>query len=255
MSSISVILPSIRPFLLENCIASVADGAGDMPWEVIVVGPKPLPAALEDVHNIKYVKDFGSPSRAANIGLQLVENEFATILSDDCTVNPGIYKKIVADQYGLTRDRMSVVGMKYNEGGSINQPGYWLAKSHPQFKDLNGIPDSMPVAPMFVVESQLLKYYIGGWDCSFECINWGGHDLIARAYHMGINVKVWPDSFAEVAWGPGIDGLYNDHRPLWESDQQNTELFRKRWMTRPNQIVPTPFQLAERVWKRRFKTQ
>ena len=249
---LSIILPSIRPFLLERAYKAVEKSCEDMPFELIVISPFSLPVELNMVHNVKFIQDFGQPSRCANMGLTLAEGRMVTLLSDDCITHPGIYKTIDA-QY-LSMGHEGFIGLKYNEGVSMNDPNYWMAKSHPPLQ-LDGLRDDMPVSSMIYIKTHTLRH-MGGWDSiNFECINWGGHDLTARLLNASYKYELSKDSFCQVEWGPGIDGMYNDHRPLWESDEDGRNKMRELWGT-PNirtRIDEFNWTKAPSVWKRRFK--
>lgn len=253
---ISIILPSIRPFLLENVYNSVLDGAKDLTFELIVISPYPLPESFIKVSNVKYIRDLGQPSRCAQMGLVLAEGNRVTLLSDDCTVRSNAYVEIENQFNKLdAHEDEKFIGLKYSEGLSMQDPEYWRAKHHPSLK-LDGLKDDMPVSSMIYMTRQGL-INIGGWDCSiFECINWGGHDLTARMLNAGYKFELTPQSFCQTTWGPGIDGLYNDHRPLWESDSLGVENMTKLW-SKPNpsrlECDLGSWRLAPNVWRRRFK--
>lgn len=253
---LSVILPSIRPFLLENVYNSIIDGTNSMLFELIVISPYALPESFSKVHNVKLIRDFGQPSRCAQLGLTVSEGDRVTLLSDDCTVRPNAYVEI-EDQFNKIDAHIDekFVGLKYSEGVNMQDPNYWKAKHHPPLQ-LDGLRDDMPVSSMIYMSRQGLTD-MGGWDCSiFECINWGGHDLTARMLNAGYKFELTPQSFCHTTWGPGIDGLYNDHRPLWESDQKGVENMTKLW-SKPNPTrIECPldnWRSATYIWGRRFK--
>jgi hypothetical protein len=253
---ISVILPSIRPFLLENVYNSIVGACQHLSFELIVISPYNLPDSFSAAYNVKLIKDYGQPSRCAQLGLLYAEGKRVTLLSDDCTVLGNAYVGIEEqfNRIDANEDR-KFIGLKYSEGQSMQDPGYWKAKSHPALQ-LDGLRDDMPVSSMIYMSKQGLLD-IGGWDCSiFECINWGGHDLTARMLNAGYKFELTPQSFCHTAWGPGIDGLYNDHRPLWESDQLGAGNLKKLW-EKPNPTrIECPldnWKQATYIWGRRFK--
>ena len=254
---LSVILPSIRPPFLERVYASIRQACPHFRFEMIVISPCSLPTGLDKISNVKFIRDFGQPSRCANMGLALAEGQMVSLLSDDCIVRPQSYDAIDA-QYCSMGDE-GFIGLKYNEGKSMDDLNYWRAKSHPPLQ-LDGLRDDMPVSSMIYAKTENLRK-VGGWDSiNFECINWGGHDLTARLMNAGLSHQLSHDSFCEVEWGPGIDGLYNDHRPLWESYEDGRNMMKKLWGAGPavktdNQRIIVDISnwtKAPSVWQRRF---
>ena len=70
---ISIILPGIRPYNWSKLYDSIVKSTTRR-FELIVVGPYRPPDMLQnDIYNFKYVKDYGSPMRASNIGALLCE--------------------------------------------------------------------------------------------------------------------------------------------------------------------------------------
>ena len=67
---LSIILPSIRPERLQKVYDSILKSTS-AEFELIIISPYPLPESLEKYKNIKYVRDFGNPTRCHNIGLLL----------------------------------------------------------------------------------------------------------------------------------------------------------------------------------------
>jgi hypothetical protein len=253
---ISVILPSIRPFLLRRAYDSIAKGCIDLTFEMIVISPYDLPEELLNVKNVRLIKDKGCPARCAQLGLISSSGQMVTLLSDDCTPHYSSYCDIDKNFKSIDAPQdKKFVGLKYSEGQSMHTPDYWRAKSHEPLK-LDGLKEDMPVSSMIYMTRQGL-INMGGWDCSvFECINWGGHDLTARMLNAGYKFMLTAGDFAHVDWGPGVDGMYNDHRPLWESDYEGMQNMRKFWYkTNPDRVAVdlNSWQKAEPVWSRRFK--
>ena len=253
---ISIILPSIRPFLLNKVYAALVKGCKDIPFELIVISPYDIPEDMSHISNIKLIKDFGQPSRCAQLGLLAATGARVTLLSDDCFVYENTYIDIERQFLKIDRpDGKKFIGLKYREGSSMDISNYWLAKAHPPLQ-LEGFKDNMPVSSMIYMNRENLLD-IGGWDCSiFECINWGGHDLTARMLNDRYSFELTEKAFCDTLWGPGIDGMFNDHRPLWESDSDGRENITKLW-SKPNPTrikVPVDnWKAAPETWKRRFK--
>jgi glycosyltransferase involved in cell wall biosynthesis len=56
---LSIILPSIRPQMLEKVYDSICDSTKSN-FELVIVSPYLLPSYFETKRNVKYVRDFGS---------------------------------------------------------------------------------------------------------------------------------------------------------------------------------------------------
>ena len=253
---ISIIMPSIRPFLLNKVYSSLLAGCKQLPFELIVISPYSLPEDMSHFNNIKHIQDYGQPSRCAQIGLINAKGPRVTLLSDDCTVYDNVYVEIENQFLSIDKpDGKKFIGLKYSEGVTMQEPNYWKAKHHPPLR-LDGLKDDMPVASMIYMNRKNLLD-IGGWDCSiFECINWGGHDLAARMLNDGYVFELTEKAFCHTAWGPGIEGLYNDHRPLWESEVDGQRNMGQLWSATNPTRTKTPIDswtLAPAKWPRRFK--
>ena len=80
---VSICLPAHRTQLWQRLYETAAEAVGPYSWEMVLVGPNNPPPFFDDKKNFKFLKDFGSPSRCAQIATVLAEGEFMMWGSDD----------------------------------------------------------------------------------------------------------------------------------------------------------------------------
>ena len=259
---LSIILPSIRPERLPKVYSSILNST-KRSFEVIVVGPYPLPAELEQYRNIKYVRDFGSPVRAHNIGLLLCEAPIISWMADDGLMLPGAIDSHMDLMESLGSDEKNIVVAKYYEGeeNSIERE---TLQPDSYFKIIN-TPAASPFFPadwwIFNVGYMYRKfaYALGGWDASYEG-TWVAHtDMAIRAQAVGANVVMAPNPRDVADHMPGSTG---DHQPIYECQTfHDVPLINKRYR-QPNWQKENKMTLrimnwkdVPQVWTRRFKDE
>ena len=256
---LSVILPSIRSDRLKKFYESFCE-ATKRPFELIVVGPDPLPKELESFRNIKYARDFGNPTRAQNIALLLAEGSIVTWQADDAVMLPGAVDANLDILYEMGEDPKNVVVAKYQEGqeGSPDRE-----KQHADsYFTINAGPAASPYIPghwwLFNVAfmHRLFLEALGGFDASFEGTWTSQTDLAIRAQAAGANVKMSGIPCMICDHMPGSSG---DHKPIYECQTFHDEpllhsTYRDpNWpKTRPPAVDVMNWKNAETVWKRRF---
>lgn len=256
---LSVILPSVRPFLLEKFYASLLGACTNLSFELIVISPYDLPKSLKTDSRVRLILDKGSPSRALQIGLVNAQGDYITTISDDSIMTANAYTDAVQkfETMSPVNNRMLVLAFREGSIGEFvrnNEYHFFQAWYH---KDLQvgGFPKNTPMALQFIMDKQLLLD-IGGWDClNYQCGNWGGHDMTGRLMNKGVVFEYMQGHANQNTWAPGIDGLYNDHRPVWESSEHGMPVFKAMW-AQPNTRINIDldnWKQAPAVWKLRFK--
>jgi hypothetical protein len=66
---VSILIPAIRVNNWERMYQTILDACKEHTFELVLVSPFDLPESLKSKTNIKLIKDYGSPTRAAQIGL------------------------------------------------------------------------------------------------------------------------------------------------------------------------------------------
>lgn len=258
---LSIILPSIRPFLLDNFYKSLLLATKDkIDFELLVISPFKLPDSLINTSNIKLIHDMGSPARALQIGLINATGDYITTASDDSTFYEDAYIKAITEFEKLKPPRRMLV-LKFQEGSigdHIRNEKYhfFQAKFHADL-NVNGLPDNTPMALGFIIDKQTL-IDIGGWDCiTFQDGNWGGHDLIGRLMNLGIEFSYMDKSSYHNLWSPGPAGMFGDHTPIWESSNMDMPIFKSIWNQTNNRIKINidNWKQAPAKWPLRYKNE
>ena len=259
---LSIILPSIRPERLEGLYNSVLEST-KRNFEIIIVSPYPLPTELEKYKNIKYVRDFGTPTRAHNIGLLMCEAPIITWIADDGLMFEGAMDKHMDLMESLGPDERNVVVAKYFEG-QVGSKERQTLQPDSYFKVIN----TPAASPFFPVDWWLFNiaylhrkfaYALGGWDCAYEG-TWVAHtDMAIRAQAVGANV-VMSDVPRDVA--DHMPGETGDHQPIYECQTfHDVPLINQRYR-RPDWKEANKMTLRimnwkdiPQVWERRFKDE
>ena len=257
---LSIILPSIRPNRLEALYDSILTST-ERTFELIIVGPYPLPEKLSELKNVKYVKDFGSPVRASNIAASLCEGKVYTWFADDCILFENSLDKCLDEYHAMGTDKKNVLVAKYYEGQEGSTERETLQPD--SYFRINGTPAGSPYIPddwwLFNIAFLSAEFFhtLGGWDCSYEG-TWASHaDMAIRAQYLGANVKMAQVPLFTCDHMPGGTG---DHMPIFECQHQHDEpLLQSKfgapnWSTNVNpRLKIDNWKLAPAVWGRRFK--
>lgn len=257
---LSIILPSIRPERLQKVYDSILKSTS-AEFELIIISPYPLPESLEKYKNIKYVRDFGNPTRCHNIGLLLCEAEIITWMADDGIMIEGAIDSHLELLKSLGDDKKNIVVTKYYEGqeGSkeretLQPDSYFKIKNTPAYSPY--FPEDwwiFNVAYMY----KKFAYALGGWDASFEG-TWVSHtDMAIRAQMAGANVVMSQIPRDVADHMPGDSG---DHKPIYECQTfHDVPAINKKYRRPDWAEVNSPaikimnWKDAPAVWTRRFK--
>jgi len=252
---ISVLIPSIRRELLEGVYNSIATSFHGE-WELVVVGPYPLPGSLMDKLNVVWRQDWGSPIRCRQIALLAARGEYVCYAADDCTFFPDALDKAYAALNGLD---VNVVALgKYSEGAIANPvtmaDEYYKFRYH---KPHDKLMDRMGKDYWFVNTGLIQRKFLmrlGGFDCRFEACAMACCDLSIRLQNAGAVIKVLPDPIFHSTHLPMHEG---DHGPVHDGQMEtDMPLFEKIYADpqnygRENISLETWKDCPER-WERRF---
>ena len=257
---LSIILPSIRPHKLMGLYDSILS-ATTRSFELIIISPYPLPQELEEHKNIKYVRDFGTPVRAHNIGLLMCEAPIITWVADDALMIEGsidIHLDML-DDMGTDENNVVVTGYYEGEEGTneretLQPDEYFKIRNTPA-----GSPFLHPEWWLFNVAYLHKKflYALGGWDSSYEGTWTAQTDLAIRAQAAGANVQMCkvPQSICDHM--PGSTG---DHKPIYECQTFHDEPLiqsryrRQDWReSNPVGISIMNWKESPSIWERRFE--
>ena len=257
---ISLILPSIRTERLEKLYETILTST-KRSFELVICGPNPLPDALKELRNVKYVKDYGSPVRASNIAASLCEGEVITWLADDCLFFENSLDECIEEFYEMGEAKNNVLVAKYFEGQDGTQERGTLQPD--SYFKIGNTPASSPHLPsdwwLFNIGFMRNSFFttLGGWDCEYEG-TWASHaDMAIRAQYLGANVKMAQVPLFECDHMPGGTG---DHMPIFICQHQHDEPLLHSKYRDINWILNIKPKLkldnwkkAPAVWERRFQ--
>lgn len=211
---LSICVPGIRPQFWGQLYDSVLQAARNYKVQLVFVGPYEPDKKILQNPDVKFVKDFGSPTRCVQIGSIFCEADLFTWASDDgIFANKSIRNAI--DKFNTVDKNKDEMVMRYYEAkdrkGKLPPDDYWRAKHHKDNRDLC-IPDGTMLAPLGMLR---LSYFreLGGFDCRFEHINLSTHDLAFRVQQNGGKIHLSPSVVLECDWTPDA----TDYKPVRDS--------------------------------------
>jgi hypothetical protein len=254
MIDLSILLPSIRWHQVATLLDSINHAfAGS--WELIIVGPfDPKAYNLYDEH-IKFVQDYGSPTRCTNIALEQASGKLVTWMADD-----GIYLKdglnlAITHLLSFPVNIKNVVTCKYYEGVVNNEQAgddYWRINNAIGTRTTY-VPWSYLVFNLPIMYTEYLKE-LGGFDCRFEASNGGHIDLAVRAQRDGAIVHLYYEPIAHFQHMKDTSG---DHAPIHHAHLDHDEPLYRTIYNDPKCINRTKIDLnnwknSPARWHRRF---
>ena len=207
---LSVMMPAIRPNNWLNLYNSIEESLGSTNFEIIFVTPYNLPIVLEGKKNIKLVRDWGSPTRAFGIALEMVEGEYVTWAADDGTYHPGQLAKIIELHRSFKDDKL-VIAMEQTEAGRHYAASNCHINQHEGIKC--NIPDSYVFFPTGLMKTSLYKA-LGGLDCRYETHAMAHVDFAIRAQKYGVSVHFHREIVLTLTHMMGSSG---DHGPIYRA--------------------------------------
>lgn len=265
---ISIGVPGIRTESWELLVSSIDKAIMTHNYEIIFVGPRELPESLKNDHRIKYIQDFGCPSRALQISSTVATGKLFTWAVDDGVLNVGSFDDQISEYLQKYKpEDKTIMNLIYTEGEHwkygadlrLTQPYNWYRpKYHDDFKKLNGVQDDWITAILFVMYLEHYRY-LGGIDCRFETINYNLHDLSFRAHRDGfkmyfsdINRPVhridWQDGSRRPKGEPIFEATFENDKPLLESIYSTQENANNR----PIKIDYNNWQESPVYWRRKW---
>lgn len=252
---LSLVIPSIRNGTWYSIVSDMKFACQSYDFEVIFVGPFPLPQELVDYPNVKYVKDLGCPSRCLQIGALLAEGEYIAWASDDCRILPNKFDEAIEhfDKNLTENDGMTLM---YSEGQDFtgNQhedPTYWRAHTHPDLR-WPGVDSEWKIAPIGMYKTKTFYKY-GGLDCAFETVNFNTHDFAFSVQYHGGKVVTSPSRVMMYNWNP--DSLRPSYRPIFLGFMQDQirmrEVFINPDYIKNKTLTMDNWKLQPAVWPKR----
>ena len=270
MIDLSIVIPSFRPHRWVEVYNSISQSCTRYSFEIIFVGPYPPPPdELKDNPQIKYIEDWGGPTRCTQIGAISASGRLIMIGLDDVIFFPYAIDESV-QFYNTCNDRDFIV-LRYREGfnftGKIFDDSYYYAKTsyhtlefvktlkkkhRPDcyFEQLN-IPDHFRIStnPLLSVNRFI---ELGGFDCVFEHLAWANHDFCYRIQRDGGIAYLSP---VEVFNADFVVG--GEHIPIETAVHEHDGPFFRQLQKDPNvvnriRIDIDNWKQSPEVWARRF---
>ncbi|MFI5405158.1 MAG: hypothetical protein ACHQ1D_01460 [Nitrososphaerales archaeon] len=250
---LSIIVPGIRTKFFPQIYESCSKLLEKYTWELIFVGPN-TPNYFPNIVNVRWIRDFGSPTRCFNLGLSISEGEFCTWTSDDCI--HGVEKSLdkAIDLLKNNNINNTAICLQYNEHmGHSNDPfplEYWTAGYHDALR-VKGVLPEWKVFSLPLMKTSLFQS-LGGLDCRYQHVNMNLHSL---AFYFQKNIGnilisedlIWRADFVQrdPKQDPVLSSYYDIDLPLFKSE----------WDVENPQIslpMLDNWKNAESVWSKRF---
>lgn len=251
---LSLCIASIRTPNLLKLYESAKKSCTEYSWEMIIVSPFDIPQELKDCYNVKFVRDYGCPTKVSQLSTTLASGEYFHFGVDDAIYLSKSLDNVIKLLEGkLKKD--AVVTRYYEGSGFLDNPdtakafpdSYWFANHH------LSVPGWLPhwkIAPQFAMR---LDYYkeLGGFDCDYSCCSFSTWDLCGRiqkdsgVFHISTDHVMLANNFGEI-------GL--DHAPVYHAHGPDHERFIKMSSEQPNRIKIDfdNWKQSPVVWERRF---
>lgn len=249
--SVSILVPGIRTYNWEDMYKSIEKSTSSS-FELIFVGPVGLPEPLRDKSNVKFIQDFGCPSRCQQIALLNSRGNFVLCCADDALFVENSLDKC----FELVTDRKKeIIVIKYTES---DNPAQWMFGSSYWYIGNHYIcPQCIP-RDWFLVMGGLVKreYAIemGGWDCQFRTTALGHVDFGLRTQRDGCECKLFGEIVYKCSHMPGETG---DHGPVHRSQTRHDEplfvsMYNNSDVVNRIKIPIDNWKKQDSIWKERF---
>ncbi|MHA2279428.1 MAG: hypothetical protein ACXAC5_00855 [Promethearchaeota archaeon] len=245
---LSIFIPGIRTENWMNVYNSVSGATSMSDYELIFIGPYRLPSKMRGIENIRFIQDYGSPTRCNQLGLIHSKGEYVLWGADDGAFvsNMAIDKAFAC----IPKHDKGVVALPFFEGRKEQYSESWWKIGY------HKLPRSCPYVPNdhFVIMEGLIKrkylMEIGGWDCRFEHTGLGTLDMGIRLQNDGAEV-VLGEILRSYPLVPKKSG------PIRAAHHQDKGLFHTIYgdvsAQKRIQIDIDNWQQAPSIWSKRFK--
>lgn len=212
---ISILIPSIRPHLLEGVYNSITKSFSQE-WELVLASPYPLPSSLKEKTNVVYINDAGTPIRGRQMALLEANGDYICYSADDCT----FYPNSLDISYNTIKDKdyKTIVLGKYLEGSEDNPfmltDSYYHLITHDFLKPImQNFPKTYKLLNTGLFSRKLLLE-IGGFECRFEACAMSCCDLSIRVQNYECPIIIQNEPFFHATHLPMRLG---DHASIHEA--------------------------------------
>lgn len=256
---LSFIIPSVRTEKWPAIYESLQKSCTKSPFELIFIGPT-YNNNIDNLKNVKFVRDYGCPSRALQIGSLIAEGEVISCGSDDGVFIENKMDEVINIFQTESLTARVFMNLVYSEGDEWLRGNdekisattlYYTCHHHNDLKQA-GIDPNQQFGLFFLMYTADYRY-LGGIDCRMEHINSNLIDLSLRAQKIGMKLVHSPHALIlECQYGRTvhtsavINAYFNNDLPLFTSIYSTKESADKR----PNLINYDNWQQADTVWAR-----
>ena len=262
---ISVCLSGIRQDKWLELYNSCRNSFSDTSFEFIIASPLQLPNELASLSNVKYIKDFGNPSRALQIANYFAEGEMVMAAYDDGLFLDN-HLELAVKKMKLHRQEKVIMTLIYTEGDlwktnedpRISEPENWYRpKYHGDMKHAAGVKEEWITAVWYLMFANDYRD-LGGLDCRFEGINLNIHDLCCRAQRGGYKMifSEFGKPIQRLSHEPNrgfdspiISAYHHNDKPLFDNIYRSEESCEMR----PIKINFDNWRDVESVWSRKWQ--
>jgi hypothetical protein len=249
---LSIIVPGIRPHNWERLYQSTSMED----FEMIFIGPEPDNTACHH-SNVKFIKDYGNPVRAMNIGLENAEGEYVHWEADDaCFLDEEPLRSFNEAEILYKKNDKAILSSIYLEGDGnemLKKDRYEIYKAI----DCSNlfIQPSFLILNTGFVRRDIIEQF-GGWDSqNFSTLFFAHTDLAIRLQSSGYILSLSTGAVARCEHMPHITG---DHAPIHYAHIQEDEPRFRRLYSASSVIDRKLIDLhnwihVPAVWKNRFR--
>ncbi len=258
---LSFVLPGIRTRKWTGFYNSILNSFSGS-FEVIFIGPYPIPEELRTNVDIRYIEDFGSPVRCGQMGACMAQGKYLTLCSDDYIYKPSAIDQIF-DIFHHEQDMKFAINAKLYEGHDnlkrskdkkharkVHGSDEWYKTSLSPVTAAKSIPSHWN---LFHIPFIRTEYFmdLGGLDARFEGPAMSLSDLSNRMQADGGEIRLTP--FIAVDVGHLVGG---DHTPIEISQKEHDEplyqsIYRSKGWKKRIRIDSENWKDAPKRWPRR----
>jgi hypothetical protein len=260
---LSIYTPAIR---VENWVAVCNNirGATTLPsseYEIIFISPYDLPDELQNVPNVRLIKDWGAPTRCCQLGLLAAKGEYVYPWADDALFDEGVFGLDIALEI-IPKHKKGIAILKYLEGtpkfkNGERIPFGWETDSFYYFRKYKKQHPFVPRHYLLLLSYMARRDFlieIGGWDCEFEHHGVALVDLSIRLQNDGAEVVMGPKALE-------MGHLQSDHEPVSQAFLEHDipllkEIYDNssgpRFNINRTKIDINNWKNVPEVWERRF---
>jgi hypothetical protein len=257
MIKVSIIIPSINPDKWLSFYHQMTKSSKNNSFELIFVGPYTT-EQISGLKNIKFVRDFGSPSRCFQIGSLLAEGEYLAWGSDDYLIEEDAIDLTFSliEKENIKDDGVNLL---YSEGPNFTgtqhlDSSYWVAHTHPDLR-LPGVKTNWRILGAFMYRTETW-YKFGGLDCGFEHVNMNTHDFGFVIQANGGRLINSPCRVYRANWAPWDNNNKSPIQLAWEENDKPrfVKLYSDPEYPLKRNININNWKDYPSVWGRRFKS-